>query len=193
MIAQITPLVKEANRRIWIHAVVAHIAGATISATCLGFALGTAGEVLGLQEWRGRVMVSALIFLVCAFHVTGAISCRIPSYHRQTPRWFRQEFGPVWGAFAWGIDLGQGWTTRIELAGYYSLIAWSLLAANPILGATVMGIFGVSRGLPVLVAGTFVAHEKAGPLGFEYLRNITMIQSANAFGLAMVGAYLIIH
>src|SRR5947209_5773605 len=155
MIGEITPLVKEAGRRAWVKAIVAHTIGATLSGAVLGFALGCLGLAARTHAWGSvSAALSAAVFLVCAAAGSPLLALRLPSFRRQTPSSWRCALGDTWGPFAWGLDLGQGWTTAINYAGYYGVVAWSFLRGEPAISAATVAAFGLGRAIPVILAGT---------------------------------------
>lgn len=101
-------------------------------------------------------------------------------------------FGPVWEPLAWGLELGQGWTTHIEFYGYYALVAWALLTGEPARGAIVLGSYGLGRGLSVLLAGLSGGGRGSGPLALGYLFRSLLVHRINACALAFAGACLVI-
>lgn len=192
MIGKITPLVQVAGRRTWLRAVVGHLIGATLSASALGLALGTGGLALGLNRWGPAIgLVGGTIFLVCAFWDARIIRWVRPSLHRQTPAWCLCTFGPMWGGFAWGVDLGLGWTTHVTFSGYYGLVLWALLGANPIAGTLVLGTYGLGRALPVLVTGIFARRFKLELLAASHMRFLPFIEQVDAAALAFVAGYFL--
>lgn len=155
MIGQITPLVQVASRRIWIEAVSLHTLGCVLSAAALGAVLGTLGWALQLQRWwLGGVV--GLVLLAAAAHEAGVLPGAVPTIRRQTPRWLITVFGPTWGSFLWGLDLGQGWTTQVISAGYYGLLVATVALAHPLQSAAVFTCFGLGRALPVIRTGVTV-------------------------------------
>lgn len=194
MIGQITPLVKAAEERAWYTAVAGHLVGAVLSAGLLGLTVGGLGGALGFPG-RGTLAIFVVggICLVCAISDAGLLGSWRPSLARQTPKWMLSEFGPFWGGLAWGGDLGQGWTTRLESAGYFALIAWVLLLGGPAYGAIVLGAFGLGRALPVLVAGPLARRLDVGVLSSVYIRRSGFVHQALAFGLALVAGSLLVQ
>lgn len=193
MIGQITPLVKVAGRRDWLAAVAAHIAGCSLSASVLGMVLGTVGLIAGLgrQVAISELLVSA-IFAGCALRDAGLVRWRLPSLQRQTPKWALCVYGRRWGAFAWGIDLGQGWTTRCLLSGYYALVLWAVLNGSPAQGAMVLASYGMGRGLPVWMMGMFADRCDVGALARWHGRRLPIIQQVDAAVLAFAAGLLLV-
>ncbi len=198
MIAEITPLVQAADTRVWRSAAMAHAVGAVVSAGVLGLILGAGGGILGVfatQLTRIQIAgigtgVAALILVACAAREAGLVRIPMPSLHRQTPQWFKREFGPVWSGLLWGADLGQGWTTHILYTGYYGLVAWAILGANPATSAIAFAAFGLGRALPVIVAG-LRTHRDPTSVSRMFLLRQPVLQQLNAVGLALTGVLLL--
>jgi cytochrome c biogenesis protein CcdA len=190
MIGQITPLVKAAGRQSWAKAVGAYCVGATLSAGFLGLFLGTLGSVLG-SALSPRIVVGGVgaLILFCALQEGEVTQCALPTFRRQTPKNFMCAFGPIWGPFAWGLELGQRWTTHIEFYGYYGIVIWALVTGHPALGAMVVGAYGLGRGVSVLEVGMNVHRKSSGSPETSYLFHSTLIHKINAFALAFAGAF----
>lgn len=192
MIGQITPLVKAAGRRHWARAALSFAAGATASGALLGLVLGATGVAARTPSLRAMLpALGGAVFLLAALHSAGTITVPLPSFHRQTPKWFKDEFGATWGSLAWGLDLGQGWTTRVEFAGYYGLVAWTFMWGGSYYGAMTMAAFGLGRSLPVLAAGSLTRWQEPGALASALMWRTELIHRVNAVALACVAACLI--
>jgi cytochrome c biogenesis protein CcdA len=192
MIGQITPLVQVVSRRTWVKAVTGYLAGSLVSAAALGLLVGTCGLVLELNRFHLALwIVGAGTLALCAIWETGNGAWPLPSLHRQTPKWFLSEFGPTWGGFAWGLDLGQGWTTRIEFAGYYGVVAVALLTGSPLFGAVTLGAFGLGRATPVILAGLLTSWREPHRLSTAYMWRSSAIRRINAFALALAAGYFL--
>jgi hypothetical protein len=164
MIGQITPLVQEASRRRWAMATSAHFMGSVLSGATVGLVLGLLGALAKLDQSRLMLACFCLLLALCILRQVRLVYVPLPSFQRQTPKWFTSQYGDVWGAFAWGGDLGQGWTTRIEVAGIYALLAWCTLDGSVVLGSVTMGVFGAARAAPVVAAGLMAAYRHGGVL-----------------------------
>jgi sulfite exporter TauE/SafE len=116
----------------------------------------------------------------------------MPSLRRQTPQWFKDEFGMFWGAFAWGLDLGQGWTTWIYSAGYYAVIAWAFVLASPLAGALLLTAFGVGRALPVLARGLSLWRLDDAQATLVTQRAGRLLQFTSVAALAFTGGYAVV-
>jgi cytochrome c biogenesis protein CcdA len=150
-----------------------------------------AGMVVG-SPWRSQVgLLGGAAFLMCALMETGGVPWLPPSPRRQTPKWYKDVFGTTWGSVAWGLDLGQGWTTRIEFAGYYGIATWCLLLGAPATSALVLAAYGFGRGLPVLTEGLSSRSDTRKSPGSWYLSHSGRIHWLNAIVLALVAGYVL--
>jgi cytochrome c biogenesis protein CcdA len=194
MIDQITPLVQEAGRRTWLCAVASHTLGSTLSGGVLGFALGTVGLGIGLAQWKPITeWLFIFILLLCALRDAGIIRLRLPSLRRQTPAWCPQVLGSCWGAFAWGVDLGQGWTTLISFASYYALLVWAVIQADPMQGALVLGIYGAGRALPVLIAGLNLRKADGLVCSLWYAKHQPLLYMLDTAALSFAAGFFLLN
>ena len=191
MIGKITPLVKEAKRT-WYKAALGHLVGAALSASILGFVLGTLGLLVGLERWvPTMVCVGGVVFLVCALREAGILRLPLPSLQRQTPEWCQCVFGTAWGSFAWGFDLGQGWTTHAMFSGYYGLLLWTVLGVSPAQGALILGAYGLGRTGPVLWAGASTIRGRLDDPSDIHVSRLPIILQVNAVALALAAGYFL--
>src|SRR6266852_9885025 len=140
MIGTITTLVQRAGMRSWFTVVCAHLLGATTSAAVLGCVLGALGTLFPFHSNLPtvRVLGSAFVFL-CALRDADIWWWPLMSLKRQVPAWLPRVCGWKLGAFAWGADMGQGWTTYVTFAGYDALVLWTVLGTNPVLAIIILG------------------------------------------------------
>ncbi len=187
MIGKITPLVKAAGRRVWLEAVIAHILGSVLSAGALGFVLAACGMTIGLNRWPSIAgTVIAATFLCCALQDTRTARWHLPALRRQTPASCQCTLGTTWAGFVWGVDLAQGWTTFIVLAGYYALVVMVVLTASPVVGALSLGMYGLGRAAPVLAAGLLATRVDVTRLALMYGNRLNEIQVINGVLLGLV-------
>lgn len=192
MIAQITPLVQAAGRRTWLSATASHMLGSALSGSFLGFILGAVGLAIGLERWIPlTTWVLVFVLLFCGLRDAGIVKWRLPSLRRQTPAWCPRVLGMCWGAFAWGVDLGQGWTTLISFAGYYVLVLWAVLNASPIQGVLLLGAYGLGRALPVFVAGLKLQKANIASRSIWHVEHQSMLYKINAAALAFAAGYFL--
>lgn len=190
MIGQITPLVKEAGWQTWAKAAVACSAGCTLSSAALGWTLGVIGFAVGLHHSR-LLPIAGIVLMLGAMRDAAFPTSRLPSLARQTPKWYARAFGPMWGSFAWGLDLGQGWTTRITSAGYFAAVLVTLLLVGPYAGAAAFACFGLGRALPVAANGLLAIRYNSGRLYYPYEMDGALARWVGFGATAFAAGYLV--
>lgn len=150
MISKVGPLVKAGERRQFLGL---HVLGGITGGALVGVLLGTIGLSLDLLG-SGSLSRSAAIVVPAAL-VGGALLdlrvVRLPhlSTSRQTPGYWPCALGHGPASFAWGFDLGLGVTTRTPHQALWGLLIAALLLGDPLLGALIMGAYGVARAIAV--------------------------------------------
>jgi len=145
MAQTITPVVHGGSRRRWAGAVALHVVGAAISAAALGALLGGAGVLLGAPWGRvGALLVASIALAYAAREIIG-LAVPILEMRRQVPEWWRGSFGPRTAAFLYGVALGPGFATHLRHGTFVAASAAALVLGDPILGAVMLGAFGVAR------------------------------------------------
>jgi len=176
----------------WLTVVGIHAAGAVLSAATLGFALGTLGLVFSFGNApTERALVDVIVFL-CVLRDIGVWRWPLLSLHRQVPSWFPRMLGWRWGAFAWGVDLGQGWTTQITFAGYYAVALWAVVYADPIRGTLMFAAYGLGRASSLVAVGLVkggAEHDLDALLAIRFT-NLTVLQYTVAAAIAVTGGFL---
>lgn len=100
--------------------------------------------------WLSLLIVSA-VGLIIALQEFGWLPFRFPRSRRQTSQLWFARFGPVRAAWWWGIDLGSGLTTIVTFPGYWLLIIGIALNGSAAFGAFILGLYGLSRGIAVVL------------------------------------------
>lgn len=121
------------------------------------------GLVFSGLGWMGQGLPGAGAAIVAVLAIGAAVvsvgrglnmvTWRPVGLRRQVRRrWTRQHFSLVTSAM-WGVELGVGFTTRVQSWSYWSLVALALLT-DPLIGFGAGAAFGLTRGLePSLVRG----------------------------------------
>ncbi len=151
MLASITPLGERGRRSTWSLTVSAFAIAATVAGALAGAAVGGIGRwVLGDLGGSARLVILAAGLLVCA--LADALPGRVPGPRRQVnERWLDELRGWVYGV-GFGAQLGLGVSTVITSAATYAALLAALLCGTPARGATVLGCFGLVRGVTPLIA-----------------------------------------
>ena len=153
MLASIHPLGERVRRNRWWLTAAAHVLASALAGALAGAVLGGVADLaLGrlLRGTSGLVLVIAICGLAAAVDASG----RRPPWpvHRQVDDgWMAGYRGWVYGA-GFGFQLGLGVVTIVTTAAVPAAWLLALLTGSPVAGAAVGLAFGLSRGLPVLVA-----------------------------------------
>jgi hypothetical protein len=153
MVETITPVVHGGSRSRWGISLALHAVGAAVAAAIVGSLLAGAGALLG-APWGvpGAVLVGAAAALYVARELGAPVP--VPQLRRQVPDWWRTFFPPHVAASLYGLGLGPAFLTYL---GHGTVVVVSVAAfasGRPLLGAALLGPFGLARGLgPVLAFG----------------------------------------
>jgi hypothetical protein len=191
MIAQIGPLVQAGERYPIIGG---HIAGGVAGGLTAGVLFGFVGAVIhaGVSV-PDAVVLGGLSFILVASVIRDAGLLRLPALgtSRQTPRGWTCSFGEPSGVFAWGFDLGLGFTTRISSYTLLALPAYACLTGD-FVGACFAGaVFGAARSVAAVSVATrfgWDAPDAAHALG----ENQAIILKLSSLGSAVAVLVLLL-
>lgn len=145
MISQIGPLV-QAGKGYQI--VEAHVLGGALGGLTAGTSFGLLGVLLHeVLAWPRSIVVPVLgLVLLGAFAGDSGLlrPLRIGT-KRQTPLSWTCVFGNGLGVFAWGFDLGTGYTTKLTSYATIALPLYAILSANLVWSCLVFTAFGLTR------------------------------------------------
>src|SRR5213080_62133 len=162
MLASIHPLGERVRRNRWWLTAAAHVVASAGGGALAGAALGGLGRLALGPLLRGAPGGApgaigvrwALVIAVCGLAAAADGTGRRPPWpvHRQVDDgWLARYRGWVYGA-GFGFQLGLGVVTIVTTAAVPAAWLLALLTGSPVAGAAVGLAFGLSRGLPVLVA-----------------------------------------
>jgi hypothetical protein len=152
MVETITPVVHGGRRSRWAWLLALHVVGAAAAAAAFGAVLGVAGALLG-APWgaAGLALVGVLALLYLAREALG-VPIPVPQLRRQVPDWWRTffPFGPA--SFLYGVGLGVGFFTYLSHGTLVVVSVAAVASGRPVLGAVLLGAFGLARGATAVVA-----------------------------------------
>ncbi|MCW2608062.1 MAG: hypothetical protein JWO60_2755 [Frankiales bacterium] len=141
MLTSISPLGEQARGQRYGLTVAAHLLGGLLGGATTGAVLGALGALL-----RPPVELAVPVLLLAA--VADLRGVRVG--RRQVDEdWLGRYRGWVYGG-GYGYQLGLGVVTVVTSAATLAVLALLLLVADPAAAATVGGVFGLVRGLPLL-------------------------------------------
>lgn len=164
------------------------------------FALGGKAvmQAVGARAWVWYGVVAVLL-VVMALILLGVWRPRLPSYRPSLPGLRRRDGGgdPVsaragegraGGAFALGVPFGlMACPACTPLL--MPLALGAAATGEPVYGAALMGVFGLGRGVPMVVLGTFTGTLQAG--GGSLARTATVIQRILGVVLLVAAGYFV--
>jgi hypothetical protein len=153
MLASITPLSEAGRGHRYRTTAAWFVAGSTVGGALLGLlAAALAAAVGALSLTPDQAILSALgVTAVALGSDMNLRGFHLPVHHRQVNERWLDQFRPwVYGA-GFGWQIGTGLATYIMTAGVYLLVALAALTGKPWLGLLCGIVFGVIRGLSVLL------------------------------------------
>jgi hypothetical protein len=159
MVETIAPVVHGGrNRRYWT-ATALHAAGATLSASLFGGALGGLGGLIGAPWGDVGLLVLVTVALIYAVRELFRLPIPLPDLDRQVPEWWRTFFSRNVAAFFYGLGLGIGFLTFLSFGTYVAVAVAALVSGEAALGALVCGAFGLARGLSAAASATSLGNQ----------------------------------
>jgi len=151
MISQIGPLVQAGSALR--NAPRLHLAGAMIGAAASGSFLCLAAALMYTALPDGRALGVAIAGMTLA--LAGAADLEVITVRgigpsRQTPGNWTCTMGPRGASFGWGVDLGNGITTRLPYYGLIGVLIAAALAAHPWYSMLMLMTYGFARAIAVV-------------------------------------------
>lgn len=160
MLSSIHPLGERSRNNKWSLTVAYYLIGSLIGGVTIGTLAGASGW-LGLQWWTRTPASSAAVIAVVLITalVWDVSGFKIPTIHRQVNEdWLGTYRSWVYGG-GFGFQLGLGVVTIVTTTATYAMVALAALAATPVSGAIIGGVFGLVRALPILTVGRIGSGE----------------------------------
>jgi hypothetical protein len=187
MLSQLTP-VGEASRGYRYRTTAAwFIVGAVVGGATLGGVMAALASAVSAFEATSTTLlgIAAGLALLAAAIDSGVIGIAPPFFKRQVNEyWLGRYRAWVYGS-GFGWQIGAGITTYIMTAAVFLTIALGALTAGPAAAFTIGVVFGLTRGLAVLLtarmrttAEVFALHRRFDALGEPVRRAVIVVQLA---------------
>jgi hypothetical protein len=153
MLATITPLAEQGRGHRYRTTATWFLAGSLLGGVSLGAVMALVAAAVGSLGASATVLVLAAVVagIVTVAAEIGIGGFRLPVHHRQVNERWLDQFRPwVYGA-GFGWQIGAGLATYIKTYAVYLMIALAALTASPALALLVGTVFGLVRGLAVLL------------------------------------------
>jgi hypothetical protein len=196
MLSQLTP-VGEASRGYRYRTTAAwFVTGALVGGATLGAAMAALAIVVSALSLGSSALLgtAAVLAVVGAVIDAGVVGVAPPFFKRQVNEyWLARYRAWVYGS-GFGWQIGAGVTTYIMTAAVFVTIAYGALTAGPWAGFALGVLFGLVRGLAVLLTARrrtttelFALHRRFDELGEPVRRAVIVVQlvvASIAAGLA---------
>lgn len=184
MLSSITPLGERGRNNRFAVAASFFVAGSLLGGAAMGFLAGGLGQLVVPDQptvAAATIGVCALIGAALDARVAGL---RLPTVRRQVDeRWLQKYRGWVYGA-GFGAQLGFGLATIVSSAAVYVMVIAAVLARSVVYGALIGTIFGLARGLSILLSRRISTPEQ---LRLFHRRLAAQANRSERFGAAMQG------
>ena len=167
MLSTITPMAERAKGHRYGATCAWFVAGAVVGGLALG-ALGALGAVVVHALDPSTVAAASVALVAVAVALVsdrGLARVRVPVHFRQVNERWLDAYRPwVYGA-GFGFQIGTGLATYITTAAVYLLVVLGALTGLPVVALAVGALFGLVRGLAVLLTRRVGSAESL--LGFH--------------------------
>lgn len=191
MVLTITPMVHGGRRLNWVLSVGLHSLGGAVGGAVVASGAALIGLLLASASLREVSIALAAAILVIALLVdTQLVPIRVPSPKRQVPQRWREVLSPRWTAFAYGLELGTGVTTRVYFAATYAVFIVAGLVLGFPAAVGVGAAYGLARGLSVWIAHDGLSLESLERAIDRRVRYAVVARGANVVTVSAVAAAL---
>jgi len=142
-----------------------HVLGSTVAAATVGLVLAGIG---GLVTPAVGVALAVVICLAYGMMELGLITLPLPETGRQVPAGWRYRFPSPITATLYGALLGPGLGTRVAASSYMALLAVTTFASVPLVGALLLGVFGLTRAAAAAIAAQPARRDPARAMSWGY-------------------------
>jgi hypothetical protein len=192
MLTSITPLGERGRHSHWPVTVTAFALGAVAASAGLGALIAAVGRLVLPGSTSAHLRLAVLAGALAVAVLLDATREPAPGTRRQVnERWLDRYRGWVYG-LGFGAQLGLGVTTVVSSAATYVALIAAFLSREPVAGASIVGCFGLVRGVTPLAAarvkdtGALVAFHRR----FDGARQVVRRSGPPALTLLVVAAIL---
>jgi hypothetical protein len=165
-----------------------------VAGTALGAVISTIGAVVFAFAPALQVPVAFVlgaVTLLYALSEAGYIRLPVPGRDWQVPAdWVREGF--FRSAVIFGGTVGFGVFTRIPYASFPVLLAWLVVAGEPVYGALAGCIYGVCRALSIYSSAPYTGTAELVDWNQRIMAMIPNVHRLTGVALAVFAAYLLV-
>jgi hypothetical protein len=197
MLSQINPIAEAGRRQRYGRTVCWFVAGAALGGLTLGGATAALAALVaaaGISD-RGALAIAAVAAFGAALIDARVLGFGPPFVRRQVNENWLSRYRPwVYGS-GFGWQIGAGVTTYVMTAAVPLTIAFAALSASPSIALTIGVVFGLARGLTVLLSAPlrtqsdlYAFHRRFAAAGERVRRAVIVVQLAVAVCAAWTAA-----
>jgi cytochrome c biogenesis protein CcdA len=195
--------VQEAKTRSgWLASAVLFALGNLVVAALVGAVVGGAGGVI-VQAFTNRetvLAVSAIVYslvglfaLAYALVEFGFVKLPVPGLHGHVPGAVH-KLGYYPRSFVLGLVVGGGFTVGCPFPTYHVILGWIAVTGSILVGALVLGLYGIGRAFPVFVVGLVLFAGVRPQVLTRWIRtHQELIHQINGLGLTLFAAFMLAY
>lgn len=136
------------HRIAWLAQAILYTLGMVFSSAAVGLTVGVGGLFLKQAHLSVPWVIVSVLSITYGLREVGWLRLPIPQRAWQVPiSWVHRH--RYWGSLAYGLCIGLGYLTFIPFPGFYIWQLAVLILGDPLLGATIGGLYGLGRAMPV--------------------------------------------
>lgn len=186
----------------WLLSAVSFTLGNLVVAALVGAVIGAAGGAI-IQAFTDKTTVltlSAVIYSLVGFFALayglvefGFVRLPVPGMHAAVPE-FVQKLGYYPRSFVLGVVVGGGFTVGCPFPTYHVILSWIAVTGSLLVGALVLGLYGVGRAFPVFVVGLVLFAGVRPQVLTRWIRDHhEVIHQVNGLGLVLFAAFMLAY
>jgi hypothetical protein len=196
MLSTITPIGEHGRGHRYRSTVAWFVVGGVVGGTALGAVVGLLA--LGVAAVRLPVLattaVAAGVAVVAAASDARIVGFALPIHRRQVNERWLDTFRPWFYGLGFGVQIGSGLATYITTAAVYLFVALAALSGRPAAALGAGALFGLVRGLSVLLSWRVTTPQKLWALHqrlqhFDATASSLVVVVEVVVGLVVVAAY----
>lgn len=151
--------------------------GTSTTFALLGIVVSLIGGIFGTSK-SVLIYIAAIVSIAVGLKMLGIIKVNLPNIGTRILR--RPGSQGIWAAFLMGLMIGLA-GSQCGTPVLFAILSLVMSKGKILYGAVLLFLYGLGRGVPVIIAGTFTGFTKGLPVlsrwagGFEKIAGIVLI------------------